>query len=87
MSTIWKTALRTSNLQDVEVPEGAEFLTAREQHGGLCIWFKCDPERRLTKRRIRISGTGHEFPAESARYIGTGFLHDDHLVFHVFELL
>lgn len=87
MTAIWKAVLKAADLQDVEAPEGAEFLTAREQHDNLCVWFKCDPDRMVTRRRIRICGTGHELPVESARYIGTGFLHNSQLVMHVFEIL
>ncbi len=82
--TIWKTALKAADVQEIEVPEDAELLTAREQNEGLCIWFKCDPSKPLSKRRIAICGTGHPAP-EGGRYIGTGFLLGGSLVFHVFE--
>lgn len=82
--TIWKTALTAANVQDIEVPEDAELLTAREQNDELCIWFKCDPSRPPSKRRIAICGTGHSAP-EGARYVGTGFFLGGSLVFHVFE--
>ena len=83
-STIWKTILAPTNVQDIEVPEGAELLTARDQHEQICIWFKCDPEKPITTRRIAMCGTGHSAP-EGAHYIGTGFLQGGHLVLHVFE--
>jgi len=82
--TIWKTALKAIDVQDIEVPEDAELLTARDQHEQLCIWFKCDPSKPKTKRRIVICGTGHPAP-EGAKYVGTGFLQGGQLVFHVFE--
>ena len=82
--TIWKAILKPVDVQDIEVPEGAELLTARDQFEQLCIWFTCDPEKQMTKRRIAICGTGHAAP-QDARYVGTGFLHGGQLVFHVFE--
>ena len=82
--TIWKAVLKAENVQDIEMPEGAEILTAREQHEDLCIWFSCDPSKPKTKRRIAVVGTGHPAP-EGARYIGSGFFHGGSLVFHVFE--
>lgn len=82
--TIWKATLKALDVQEVEVPESAEFLTAREQNETLCVWFRCDPSRRLTKRRIAVCGTGHPAPSDG-RYIGTGFLMGGQLVFHVFE--
>lgn len=81
--TIWRTILAPTDVQDIEVPEDAELLTARDQHEQLCVWFKCDPSKPTSKRRIAICGTGHPAP-EGARYVGTGFLHG-HLAFHVFE--
>lgn len=82
--TIWKAVLKAQDVQDIEVPEDAELLTARDQHNEMCVWFKCDPSKPPTKRRIAIVGTGHPAP-EGARYVGTGFLHGGQLVFHVFE--
>lgn len=82
--TIWKATLSALNIQDIDVPEGAEILTARDQHNEICVWFKCDPSKPCTKRRIAICGTGHPAP-EIDRYIGTGFLYGGQLVFHVFE--
>jgi hypothetical protein len=82
--TIWKAVLKATDVQDIEVPEDAELLTAREQNEQLCVWFKCDPSKPLSKRRIAVCGTGHPAP-EGARYVGTGFLMGGQLVFHVFE--
>ena len=83
-STIWKATLTVAGVQDIEVPEGAQILTARDQNDEMCVWFKCDPSKQPTKRRIIIVGTGHPAP-DIDRYIGTGFLHGGQLVFHVFE--
>ena len=82
--TIWKVALKVAGVQDIQVPEGAELLTARDQHEQLCIWFKCGPSKPPTWRRIAICGTGQPAP-EDARYVGTGFLHGGSLVLHVFD--
>lgn len=82
--TIWKAALKAVDLQDIDVPENAELLTARDQYEQLCVWFKCDPSKPMNKRRIAIVGTGHPAP-EGGRYVGTGFLMGGQLVFHVFE--
>ncbi|MBY9045601.1 DUF7352 domain-containing protein, partial [Pseudomonas fluorescens] len=68
----------------ITVPEGAEMLTAREQHGQICIWFKCDPGALKVKRRIALVGTGYPAP-DDARYLGSAHLDGGHLVLHVFE--
>ena len=83
--TIWKVVLKTDLVQDIEVPEGAEMLTAREQHNQICVWLKCDPSRPKSKRRIAVIETWQAAP-EGARYIGTGFLEDGRS-FHVFDFI
>jgi hypothetical protein len=82
--TIWKAVLSLTDVQDIEIPENAELLTAREQQDQLCVWFKCDPTKPLRKRRIMIVYTGHSAP-EEARYVGTGLLCGGQFVIHVFE--
>lgn len=82
--TIWKVVLKATDVQDIEVPANAELLTARDQLEQICVWFKCNPNNPMTKRRVAIIGTGHPAP-EGARYVGTGFLHGGQFVFHVFE--
>lgn len=82
--TIWKIALKPAQVQDIEVPADAEMLTISEQFDQICVWFKCDPDKPTTKRRIAMVGTGDTAP-EGARYIGTGFLYGGKLVLHVFE--
>jgi hypothetical protein len=82
--TIWKAVLKLDDVQDIQVPEDSEMLTARDQLGDLCIWFKCDPSRPAAVRSIAIVGTGQEAPS-GAKYVGTGFLHGGKLVLHVFD--
>lgn len=83
MSVIWKAVLAPTDVQYIRVPEGAELLTARDQLEQICVWFKCEPDKPLSPRRINMCGTGHDAP--DGRYLGTGFLHGGQLVFHVFE--
>lgn len=81
--TIWKQALPMADVQEIEVPVGAEFLCAREQFDTICVWFKCDPGVAKEKRKIAIVGTGHPAPADG-HYLGTASLHGGQLMFHVF---
>jgi hypothetical protein len=83
MRTIWKTVLDATEEQRITVPSGAEFLTAREQRGHVCVWFRCDPEQPAEERTILIRGTGH--PDADGRYIGSAQIAGGSLVFHVFE--
>jgi hypothetical protein len=81
--TIWKATLGATDVQEIDVPIGAEMLCAREQHEGICVWFRCDPNAGREKRKIAIVGTGHPAPADG-RYLGTASLHGGRLMFHVF---
>jgi hypothetical protein len=87
-ATIWKAALAVADQQEIEVPQGAKFIFAREQHDVLAVWFRCDPDAPRETRKIAIVGTGHTAPDEDrSRYIGSGVLAGGRLIFHVFELL
>lgn len=81
--TIWKTTLAVADVQQIQVPAGAEFLCAKEQQGHICVWFRCDPSAPIEPRKIAIVGTGHPAPADG-RYLGTASLHGGELMFHVF---
>ncbi len=88
MATIWKSVLLLHiDVQEIEVPYGAEMLCAREQHDQICVWYRCDPMQLKEPRTIAIVGTGHPAPGNDGRYLGTAFLHDGDLVCHVFEKL
>ena len=80
---IWKTVLKGTDVQIVEIPQGAEILCAREQNGNICMWYRCDPAAAKIEHKVAIVGTGSWAP-EDGRYIGTAFLHNGSLVFHVF---
>lgn len=81
--TVWKTELKSIDVQEILVPIGAEFLCAREQHDKICVWFRCDPGQSAEPRKVAIVGTGHPAPADG-RYIGTASLHGGQLMFHIF---
>lgn len=81
--TIWKAALKPTDIQTIEVPAGAELLCAREQHEQICVWFRCDPAAPKETRDIAIVGTGNPAP-EDGQYLGTASLSGGALMFHVF---
>lgn len=82
--TIWKAVLKPADVQEIEVPAGAELLCAREQYEEICVWFRCDPTAAKVGREVTIVGTGHPAPPDG-RYIGTASLCGGQLIFHVFE--
>lgn len=85
-AVVWKLELR-AGLNDYDLPQYAELLRVATQHGVPCLWFKCDPALYYkTKRRLLLTGTGHEF--EDARLVHVGTMFTDvagTFVFHVFE--
>ena len=82
-STIWKAVIKPDD-QSFTAPIGAEILTAREQGGDICVWFRCDPKRTTETRRVEVVGTGWD-NAPRGRYVGSAHFDAGALVFHVFE--
>lgn len=85
--TIWKTVLKPLDVQQIEVPAGAELMFAREQHEEICVWYRCDPQAKREQRQIAVVGTGHPAPGPEGRYLGTAALQGGRFMFHVFEKL
>lgn len=85
MSAIWKYPLKAQDLQEVQTPDGAQFIAAQVQNGQICLWAIVEPTLPKVWRVIRIIGTGHEFDAMGLDHIGSVQLHGGTLVFHVFE--
>lgn len=86
MMTIWKSLLKPTDIQSIEVPIGAELLFAREQFEHIAIWYRCDSLAKKERRDIIIVGTGHIAPSmQEGRYLGSAALFKGELIFHVFE--
>ncbi len=86
METIYKYTIDPSS-PGIEMPKGAEILTAAFQGESFCIWAKVDAEATTETRRFYVFGTGHVMHADlgiNYKYIGTGFMRNG-LVFHAFE--
>ena len=84
---IWKYKLEVVDVQEIELPLGAEILTAQTQYSDLNIWVKVD-EKETQKEVIKIAiyGTGNQMPLDCGKYIATVQLCGGGLVFHVFDL-
>jgi len=84
MKTVWKYELQIQDQQSVLLPAGAEVLTVAVQNGVPCLWATVDPSRGTKVAVVQMRGTGHPMDFEGdAEYVGTLFLHDGKLVFHV----
>lgn len=99
MQVIWKFKLRPApDVNEFELPRGAQVLTVQVQRGEPHMWVLCDPSPTAPKtlRRFVVVGTGHEFelpnfelsngPVMFNGYVGTFQLEGGALVFHVFEV-
>jgi hypothetical protein len=90
MQQVWKYELSIHKLQPndlitIQLPVGADILTVHEQHGSICLWALVNTNATKIERTFRIAGTGHNLANGNFKYIGTAFLEDGALVFHVFE--
>lgn len=85
MKKIYKYPLTLTDTQFVELPLGAEILTAQMQDNQLCLWAMVNTLSEAVKknRRIEIIGTGNPVPTGNLKYIST--VQIGGLVFHVFE--
>jgi hypothetical protein len=87
MKKIFKYPLEITDTQFIELPLGAEILTAQLQGNQLCLWamVNTSPNAITKNRRIEIIGTGNPTPIGDLKYISTFQIMDGSLIFHVFE--
>lgn len=84
--TIWKFVLEISDIQEIQMPGGADILSVAEQDGRLCLWALVDPGAIRECRKVWIIVTGNPFPeAVELHFIGTVPMHGGALIWHVFE--
>lgn len=84
---IWKYEIEPTDVQQIELPIGAEILCVQTQFDKPCIWALVDPKQELEPIGVFTYGTGHPIPTEpyKHKYIGTYQLEGGSLVFHVFS--
>lgn len=88
MKTIWKYQLETTDCQSIEMPKGAQILTAQFQGSFFCLWVLVNSLNVPEKRFIEIFGTGNPIPQDiglGRKYIATAQQPLMPLVWHVFE--
>jgi hypothetical protein len=87
MLTIYKYPFTVSDVVELQVPQGAQFLSVQMQGVEACVWALISTDAPKSKARLRIYGTGHPIdPTKIGRYIST-FQMLGVLVFHAFEAL
>jgi hypothetical protein len=85
MKTIWKFPL-DADATSLPLKEGAEILTVGVQGNNVCVWVLLDSEALDQTYRIATYGTGFPMSEKPGRYVGTFFIADAQLVFHVFDM-
>lgn len=81
MKKVFKYSLLTSE-NVLDMPEGAQVLSAHVQGTTVCIWALVDPGKPTERRTFRVYGTGHEMD-DGITFIGTVMAGP--FVWHVFE--
>ncbi len=71
----------------IAMPKGAETVCFAVQRGELFLWARVDSTELLEKREFQLVGTGHQIVGyrEDFNYVGTAFLNEGAIVFHLFE--
>ena len=97
MFSVYKYEFQINDYIVVDLPTGAEILHVASQTNNeividktICLWalVRTDIKVPITKRKLRICGTGHNIEeyARQLRYINT-FTLGRYLWFHAFEIL
>ena len=86
MTKVFKYPFNPADYFTLIMPQGAEILHVDVQQHQPCIWAKVDIDAPIVVRKFRMAGTGHELDEDVAEHIGTFFMSDGWLVFHLFEV-
>lgn len=87
MKTIWKFELTPNRLQSVAIPFGGQILTVQTKGDNApMLWVLVDPEMPPTDRYLGVYTTNTKVPDQPGRYVGSFFIYDGSLEFHLFEM-
>lgn len=86
MKTVHKYVLPDGARVAINMPDGAEVLTARKQGDCICVWARVDPAAPAVRREFHLSTTGDTLPPDIGRYLGTAMFYGGSFVVHVFEV-
>ena len=87
MKTIWKFELTPNRVQSLPIPFGGQILSVQAKDGQApLLWVLVDPDMPPQDRFLGIYTTNTALPEEPGRYIGSFFIMDGSLEFHLFEM-
>ncbi|BCJ91833.1 hypothetical protein IZ6_25680 [Terrihabitans soli] len=72
----------------IAMPADAVILSAKAQHGVICVWAEVDPTLPKNARYFEVFGTGHPIHVDMGverKFIDTVMMDGGSLVFHVYE--
>jgi hypothetical protein len=84
MKTIWKSILKLTDRQIVDLPHEPGHLTVQMQNDKICLWSIVETENSVTGYPVIIVGTGNPFPEEAGRFPYIGSVQHTGFVWHVF---
>jgi len=84
MRTIHKFPLSLVEKQIVEMPAGAEILSAQDQGDVITLWALCDPRLENRQVEVTILGTGNPVPDGLGRATYVDTAQTGPFVWHVF---
>lgn len=87
MTTVYKYHIK-HGLNQLNLPFGAQILTAQIQLNQLVLWALVDPSKPTTQRKLIVEGTGQpiQWAASQLTYISTFQLYGGAEIYHVFEV-
>ena len=87
MKKIWKYEIPIAEEFVLDLPFGADILAVHTQRDKPMIWAMVDSFNSIENRKFSVQATGPEFKEYDKVYIGTFYLAQESLVFHLFEIL
>lgn len=91
METIWKFEIEPKDgVIEIMMPKDAEVLSTGAIGDNVFVWakFSTDEGTESEPRYFEVFGTGHNIPVDMGidrEFIGTAFMYDGSLVWHIFE--
>ena len=89
MITIFKSGLNFTNtsLITIQLPEGSEIISLKNQDNTPTIWYMCDTDEPLEDRHFLGLCTGQRVPQDlEGDYIDTVVMYEGNFVLHIFEI-
>jgi hypothetical protein len=87
MKTIWKFELTPNRMQSVPIPIGGQILSVHSKGDNApLLWVLVDPDMPSEDRYLAIYTTNTKVPDDPGRYVGSFFIYEGSLEFHLFEM-